>query len=347
VERYAIDRNQITFVTDEAGNETFHYLYGLNVDQVLAQDSPTGMVWSLSDRLGSINLLTDASGNVVDKRTFDSFGNLLEQTNPLVAFRYGYTGREFDAESGLHFYRARYYDPGIGRFISVDPMGFEAGDTNLYRYVFNSPTQWVDPSGEIVPLLLGVLYATLAGAAVGAVVGATYGVTFGAAYGLADHFEHGGGWDNINWGNIGEKAAIGGVHGAIGGAVVGATLGGLSGFALAAGLATSTVIGANMAVGAGFSGWQIGTGINNIFVNDKPVTGAVDILGGIIGIAITAKGYGPYKKARTQEAEIAAAKAMTNAKANTKALLLMVRAKYKEIKELPRESKVNCIGVAQ
>jgi RHS repeat-associated protein len=153
VERYAIDRDQIAFVTDEQGNETFHYLYGLNVDQVLAQDSPTGMVWSLSDRLGSIDLLIDASGNVVDKCTFDSFGNLLEQTNPLVAFRYGYTAREFDAESGLYFYRARYYDPGIGRFISVDPMSFEAGDTNLYRYVFNSPTQWTDPSGKILPLL--------------------------------------------------------------------------------------------------------------------------------------------------------------------------------------------------
>jgi RHS repeat-associated protein len=121
---------------------------------VLAQDSPTGMVWSLSDRLGSIDLLTDASGNVVDKRTYDSFGNLLEQTNPFIAFRYGYTAREIDAESGLYFYRARYYDPSIGRFISVDPMSFEAGDTNLYRYVFNSPTQWTDPSGEIVPLLL-------------------------------------------------------------------------------------------------------------------------------------------------------------------------------------------------
>jgi RHS repeat-associated protein len=164
VEKYVIDRDQITFVTDELGNEAFHYLYGLNVDQVLAQDSPTGMVWSLSDRLGSIDLLTDASGNVVDKRTFDSFGNLLEQTNPLVAFRYGYTGREFDAESGLHFNRARYYDPGIGRFISVDPMSFSGGDTNLYRYVSNSPTQWTDPTGKLafLPILAIMAIGALA-----------------------------------------------------------------------------------------------------------------------------------------------------------------------------------------
>jgi RHS repeat-associated protein len=228
VEKYVIDRDQITFVTDELGNETFHYLYGLNVDQVLAQDSPTGMVWSLGDRLGSIDLLTDASGNVVDKRTFDSFGNLLEQTNPLVAFRYGYTGREFDAESGLYFYRARYYDPGIGRFISVDPMSFEAGDTNLYRYVFNSPTQWTDPSGKILPLLLGMV-----------VYGAIFGAVTTAAYGVASHIESGGRLDNIDWRDIGEKASIGALFGAVGGAF----FGGLAVSAIAAGVAPSTVIG--------------------------------------------------------------------------------------------------------
>jgi RHS repeat-associated protein len=136
-------------VTDGGGNQTFHYLYGLNVDQVLAQDSPSGMVWALADRLGSIDALTDGNGVVVDKRTFDSFGRILSETNPSVSFRYGYTGRERDLESGLDYYRARYYDPQVGRFISVDPMGFGAGDTNLYRYVGNSSTNAIDPSGEI------------------------------------------------------------------------------------------------------------------------------------------------------------------------------------------------------
>jgi RHS repeat-associated protein len=147
VENYFIDRDQIAFVTDGSGNETFHYLYGLNVDAVMAQDSPAGMVWSLADRLGSIDTLTDKDGNVVDKRSFDSFGRVLSQMNPSVSFRYGYTARERDLESGLSYYRARYYDPQVGRFISVDPMGFEAGDTNLYRYVGNSSTLATDPSG--------------------------------------------------------------------------------------------------------------------------------------------------------------------------------------------------------
>ncbi len=105
------------------------------------------MVWSLSDRLGTVDTLTDASGVVVDKRTFDSFGRVLSETNPSVSFRYGYTGRERDLESGLEYYRARYYDPANGVFISVDPMGFGAGDTNLYRYVGNSSTLATDPSG--------------------------------------------------------------------------------------------------------------------------------------------------------------------------------------------------------
>jgi RHS repeat-associated protein len=290
VEKYSIDRDQIAFVTDEQGNETFHYLYGLNVDQVLAQDSPTGMVWSLSDRLGSIDLLTDSAGNIVDKRTYDSFGNLLEQTNPLVAFRYGYTSREFDTESGLYFYRARYYDPGIGRFISVDPMSFEAGDTNLYRYVFNSPTQWTDPSGKILPLLLGMV-----------VYGAIFGAVTTAAYGVASHIESGGRLDNIDWRDIGEKASIGALFGAVGGAF----FGGLAVGALAAGVAPSTVIGTGLIFGAGTSGWQIGTGINNIR-DGKPLTGAIDIISGIAGIAGLKKGYGQYTKAQASEAGLAA-----------------------------------------
>jgi len=58
-----------------------------------------------------------------------------------------FTGREYDAESGLYYYRARYYDASIGRFIEKDPIGFAGGDTNLYRYVANNPVNWTDPSG--------------------------------------------------------------------------------------------------------------------------------------------------------------------------------------------------------
>ena len=73
---------------------------------------------------------------------------MISQTNPAVEFRYGFTGREQDAETGLDYYRARYYDASNGRFISEDPIGFNAGDANLYRYVGNSPTNYNDPSGN-------------------------------------------------------------------------------------------------------------------------------------------------------------------------------------------------------
>jgi RHS repeat-associated protein len=91
-----------------------------------------------------------SSGTLLNQISYDSFGNLTNQTNASVTFRFGYTGREFDSETGQYYYRARYYDPKVGRFTSEDPIGFSAGDTNLSRYVFNSPTNFTDPSGELV-----------------------------------------------------------------------------------------------------------------------------------------------------------------------------------------------------
>ncbi len=55
--------------------------------------------------------------------------------------------REFDPETGDYYYRARYYDPQTGRFLSQDPIGFVAGDMNLYRYVGNARPNMIDPSG--------------------------------------------------------------------------------------------------------------------------------------------------------------------------------------------------------
>jgi RHS repeat-associated protein len=148
VERYVIDRNQIALVFDGAGNQTHRYLYGIAVDQVLADETPTGMVWALADNQGTVKDLVDNAGNAISHLNYDSFGRVVSQTGS-VDFRYGYTGREQDAETGLDYYRARYYDASNGRFISEDPLGFGAGDTNIYRYVGNSPTNYNDPSGNV------------------------------------------------------------------------------------------------------------------------------------------------------------------------------------------------------
>ncbi|HID22390.1 MAG TPA: hypothetical protein EYP14_08305, partial [Planctomycetaceae bacterium] len=61
--------------------------------------------------------------------------------------RFKFTGREYDAETALYYYRARYYDAAIVRFLSEDPIGLQAGDANLYRYVGNTPTSSTDPHG--------------------------------------------------------------------------------------------------------------------------------------------------------------------------------------------------------
>jgi RHS repeat-associated protein len=92
--------------------------------------------------------LTDAAGVVANEYAYDAYGRplvLLESVdNP-----YLFTGREYDPESGLYHYRARAYDPDTGRFLQQDPLGFAAGDLNLYRYVLNDPVNFTDPDGQV------------------------------------------------------------------------------------------------------------------------------------------------------------------------------------------------------
>ncbi|WP_164103003.1 RHS repeat-associated core domain-containing protein [Candidatus Laterigemmans baculatus] len=124
------------------------YLHGPAIDQVLAQDGGEGDVqWHLTDHLGTVRDLVDAAGVVANHITYDAFGNILSQTNATVDSRYAFTGREYDQETSRSYYRARYYDSSIGRFISEDPIGFRSNDTNFYRYVDNAPVRFGDPSG--------------------------------------------------------------------------------------------------------------------------------------------------------------------------------------------------------
>ena len=148
VERYVLDGDHIALTFDESGNQTERFLHGLGIDQVLAQENASGEVlWALSDHQGSTRLVLDGDGSVVNNITYDAFGNVMIETNDSVNFRFLYTGRESDPETGLNYNRGRYYDPTTGRFISIDPIGFAAGDSNLYRYVGNNPLFYVDPFG--------------------------------------------------------------------------------------------------------------------------------------------------------------------------------------------------------
>ena len=103
----------------------------------------------LANRLGSIAIaISVATGAAASEVEYDSFGQRSYVTGTEAdAPRYGYTGREHDAESGLIYYRARHYDPALGQFLQQDPIGFAAGDLNLYAYVENDPFNATDPSG--------------------------------------------------------------------------------------------------------------------------------------------------------------------------------------------------------
>jgi RHS repeat-associated protein len=128
--------------------KSMRYLHGPAVDQILAQEDAVGTVlWDLTDHLGSVRDLVNSQGQIVNHLKYDSYGNVVSQSNPAASTRYRYTGREFDAETGLQYNRARYYDAAIGRFVSEDPIGFGGSDVNLYRYVSNRPLSATDPSG--------------------------------------------------------------------------------------------------------------------------------------------------------------------------------------------------------
>jgi RHS repeat-associated protein len=119
------------------------YQNGPGIDDKLKMVVGGQAKYFLQDHLGSTTGLTDSTGAVTSSASYDSFGN---STNNLTT-RYQFTGREFDNFTGLQYSRARWYDAGIGRFISEDPIGFDGGDVNLYAYTGNSPLRWTDPHG--------------------------------------------------------------------------------------------------------------------------------------------------------------------------------------------------------
>jgi RHS repeat-associated protein len=126
------------------------YVNGLGIDDKIRQTVNGQAQYFVQDHLGSTNALTDATGNVISSASYDSFGN----ASGNLATRYGYTGREKDTDTGLHYYRARWYDSNLGRFLSEDPIGFEGGDINLFAYVGNNSLNFIDPEGLSVLIKL-------------------------------------------------------------------------------------------------------------------------------------------------------------------------------------------------
>jgi RHS repeat-associated protein len=133
------------------------YVHGPGSDQPLAFElylagadpvPGTGQAFYYhADSEGSVRLITDAAAQVVNRYDYDSYGNRLTAIEA-VWQPYTWKGREYIG-GGVNVYhnRARIYDPALGRFTTEDPMGYEAGDTNLYSFGWNNPRRWNDPSG--------------------------------------------------------------------------------------------------------------------------------------------------------------------------------------------------------
>jgi len=142
---YAYDGSDIVEETNSSGSVVARYAQGENIDEPLAMLRAGTTSYYHADGLGSITSLSSGSGSIAQTYTFDSFGKQTASSGSLTSpFRYA--GRELDGETGLYFYRARYYDSSVGRFLSEDPIGVGVG-MNRYRYVSNAPTRFVDPYG--------------------------------------------------------------------------------------------------------------------------------------------------------------------------------------------------------
>ncbi len=154
------------------------YIHSDQVDEVMVMERPRSPHTNESfpaqkyyyhhDRLGSVTEVTNLIGDVVQRYVYDSFGNtsiynkdgtaITESSTDYLKTPYTFTGRERDPETGLHYHRARYYNPTAGRWISSDPTEFDSGDSNFYRYAGNNSLNYTDPDGKN-PFLIGGIIA--------------------------------------------------------------------------------------------------------------------------------------------------------------------------------------------
>jgi len=132
------------FIQKTVNGTPYNLLTG-RVDEVFAQYSAAGKSIPLSDALGSTVAETDTTQATVSSISYDPYG-VTTSTGVDTQNRQRYTGREEDG-TGLYFYRARYYNPSVGRFVSEDPIGWSSGQPNNYGYVDGNPVSRIDPFG--------------------------------------------------------------------------------------------------------------------------------------------------------------------------------------------------------
>jgi len=154
------------------GQTTVQYVWSpVYVDALVLRDRDTDgdgtldeRLWVVQDANFNVTALLDDSGEVVERYLYDPFGQAtvldanwnVRSGGSAYDWLYLHQGGRYDVTSGLYHFRFRDYSPTLGRWTSLDPLGFDAGDANLYRFVFNAPTVFTDPSGQaiFIPLLI-------------------------------------------------------------------------------------------------------------------------------------------------------------------------------------------------
>jgi len=167
--KYVYDGGHVIAEYDDSGLLR-KYIYGARVDEpVCMLENPASDGIDVADSnaayyyhfdgLGSVVALSNSNGDSCQSYEYSAYGQVAASDPDFIANPYMFTGRRFDIETGLYYYRARYYNPHIGRFMQTDPVGYGAG-INWYLYCRNNPLNFMDPSGlrEVTDEELGYLY---------------------------------------------------------------------------------------------------------------------------------------------------------------------------------------------
>ena len=138
----------------KSNQQQARYIHGARVDEIIAMVNRNGVFYPHYDALGNVIMLSDKQGEVVERYSYSVEGEVTIQgeegniyQSSSVENRWMFTGREWLKEIALYDFRNRVYSPSLGRFLQPDPIRFNAGDINIYRYVFNNFVNFTDPNG--------------------------------------------------------------------------------------------------------------------------------------------------------------------------------------------------------
>ncbi|MEW5743669.1 MAG: RHS repeat-associated core domain-containing protein [Myxococcota bacterium] len=196
------------YVLRESGARTRRYHYGEG--KGLAVEDGGGARWLANDGLGSVSAEVSRGGAVGAARKYDAWGNYRGGTAPASSdVRLGYTGHQYDVETGLTYARARYYDSVNGVFLSRDSYPGQldnAPSLHRYAYAHSNPLRYTDPSGRFIPIIIGL-----------AILGAELGFFGNVIY---QEVNEGKNLDTVDYSRAGNAALVGAAAGAAVGAAV-------------------------------------------------------------------------------------------------------------------------------